>query len=283
MSRIDEILAVAESAPPFPKVAQQVMKMLNDENTKASDLAGVIQYDASITANILKTCNAAYYGLSRKVTSIEDALVVLGQEMLKDIIITSSSVRFFKGNAGAGYMLEEGDLWKHGVATAIMAKSLSPHFDIVDKGAAFTAGLLHDIGKGFIASFVGDDFKKIMNQVNGDKCAFFEAEEKALGISHAELGGRILRKWEFDQEMVEAVRRHHDPNALSEGGLVALVALSNTLVVSMGVGVGADGLSAPMEGESLQRFGITLEKLELAMADLLFELEKAEEMIDLAK
>ncbi len=281
MSRVDEILALADHVPPFPKVAQQVMKMLEDENSKAGDLAKVIQYDASITANILKTCNAAYYGLSRKVTSLEDALVVLGQEMLKDIMITSSSVKFYKGKAGEGYLLDEGDLWKHAVAVAIMAKLLSPHFEGVEKGAAFTAGLLHDIGKRFLSSFVGNEFKKIMDEAHGESTSFFEAEQKVLGISHAELGGLILEKWEFDPEMVAAVKKHHEHFALREGGLVALVALSNTLVISMGIGVGADGLASPMEGDALQRFGITNAELEKAMSELWFELEKAEEMINL--
>jgi putative nucleotidyltransferase with HDIG domain len=258
------------------------MKMLQDENTKANDLAKVIQFDATITANILKTCNAAYYGLSRKVTSLEDALVVLGQEMLKDIIITSSSVKFYKGKAGGGYMLEEGELWKHAVAVAMMAKFLSPHFK-VEKGIAFTAGLLHDIGKRFISTFVEREFQQIMGQAHADNSSFYAAEKKALGISHAELGGVILEKWEFDEEMVAAIKRHHDPLALNAGGLVALVALSNTLVISMGVGVGADGLASPMEGDFLQRYGITHAVLEKAMSEVWFELEKAEEMINLAK
>ena len=180
-------------------------------------------------------------------------------------------------------MLEEGDLWKHAVAVAIMSKYLSSHFEGVDKGTAFTAGLLHDIGKNFISRFVGSEFKKIMSQAHGGKKSFFEAEKNALGISHAELGGLILEKWEFDQEMVAAVKKHHDPLALNEGGLIALVALSNTLVISMGVGVGADGLASPMEGGSLERFGITSGELEKAMSELWFELEKAEEMVNLAK
>jgi putative nucleotidyltransferase with HDIG domain len=283
MSRIDDILSLVDQVPPFPKVARQVMKMLENENIKVRDLADVIQYDATITANILKTCNAAYYGLSRKVTSIEDALVVLGQQALKDIIITSSSVGFYKGKAGAGYLLEEGDLWKHAVAAAIMAQLLSPQFAGVDKGAAFTAGLLHDIGKRFISGFVGEELKKIVSYAHGEKSSFIEAEKGVIGISHAEFGALILERWDFDEEMVKAVRMHHNPLALEEGGLVALVALSNTLVISMGVGVGADGLAAPMEGESLGRFGITHELLEKAMSELWFELEKAEEMINLVK
>jgi putative nucleotidyltransferase with HDIG domain len=281
MSRVDEILAIADHVPPFPKAARQVMQMVEDENVTAAELSEVIQYDANITANLLKTCNAAYFGLTRKVSSIDDALVILGHDTLKDIIVTSSSVLFFDGNAGDGYQLEEGDLWRHGVAVAIMSKSLCHFFKGVNGSAAFTAGLLHDIGKRFISSFVADDFKKIMALAHGDNCSFTDAELHVLGVNHAELGGMILKKWEFDDDMTAAVERHHDPKALEQGGLVALVALSNTLVVSMGVGVGADGLASSLQGEALARYGINNKELELAMANLFSELEKAEEMLNL--
>jgi len=281
MSKIDEIMAIADRLPPFPKVAMQVMKMIEEEHVKAVDLAEIIQYDAIITANLLKVCNAAYFGLSRKVTSLEDALVVLGHSNLRDIIITSSSVRFYNGNAGGGYMLEEGELWKHAVAVAIMAKHLAPNFTGVDGGTAFTAGLLHDIGKRFISSFVAGDFKKIMMLGHSGECSFPEAERRVLGINHAELGAKILDKWQFDQDMVAAVKSHHDNDAMEADSLTALVALSNTLVISMGIGVGADGLATEIQGEALQRFGIDPSGLELAMAEVMYELDKAEEMIHL--
>ena len=282
MSRIEEILNIAKNIPPFPKVALQVMKMLDHKEVKAKDLAEVIQYDSAITVNLLKTCNAAYFGLSRKVSSLEDALVVVGQDILKDIIIASSSVRFYKGTAGDGYHLEQGDLWKHSVATAIMAKQICGHFKEIDPGVAFTAGLLHDIGKRFLSSFVADEFQQIVELAYGGDSSFIEAEKKVLGINHAELGGMIMEKWEFAEELSQAVKQHHDPDALAKGELTALVAIANTLVISMGVGVGADGLSGKLQGEGLKRFSINNIAIERYMADLVLELEKAEEMLGLA-
>ncbi len=127
MSRMDEILLLVKAVPPFPKVAQRVLAMLDDPSVKAVQLAEVIQYDAAITANILKICNAAIFGLPRKVSSLEEALVVIGTNELKDIVIASSSAKFYKGKVGAGYELEQGDLWRHSVASAIVAKHLSSH------------------------------------------------------------------------------------------------------------------------------------------------------------
>lgn len=282
MSRLDEILNIANHIPPFPKVALQVMKMLDNKEVKAKDLAEVIQYDSAITANLLKTCNAAYFGLTRKVSSLDDALVVVGHDILKDIIIACSSARFYKGGAGEGYQLEQGDLWKHSVATAIMAKQLSAHFGEVDAGIAFTAGLLHDIGKRFLSSFVAEDFEKIMARGHSEGSSFIEAEKEALGMNHAELGAMIMEKWEFSEDLIQAVRQHHDSDALDKSQLTALLALSNTLIISLGVGVGADGLSGKMQGEGLKRFGISNIDLDRYLADLVIEMEKADEMMALA-
>lgn len=278
MSRLDEILSLVKHVPPFPKVAQRVSEMLNDSEVSAADLAEVIQYDQVITANVLKICNAAYFGLSRKVSSLDEALVIVGNDTLKDIIITSSSARFYKGAAGEGYKLDQGELWKHSIAVGIMAKEMVKYVKDVEPGSAYTAGLLHDIGKRFLSSFVADDFKKIMMKVVQDNCSFVEAEKELLGASHAELGGMIMSQWDFPKEIELAVLQHHDPDALEKDPLTAIVALANALVISMGIGVGADGLSVRMQGGGLKRFGITPTHLELCMANLLSELDRAQEL-----
>ncbi|MBU3937125.1 MAG: HDOD domain-containing protein, partial [Proteobacteria bacterium] len=249
-----------------------------DPEVSAIALAEVIQYDQVITANVLKICNAAYFGLPRKVSSLDEALVIVGNDTLKDIIITSSSARFYKGAAGDGYKLDQGELWKHSIAVGIMAKELIKYVKDVEPGSAYTAGLLHDIGKRFLSSFVADDFKKIMMKVVQDNCSFVEAEKELVGASHAELGGMIMSQWGFPKEIELAVLQHHDPDALEKDPLTAIVALANTLVISMGIGVGADGLAVKMQGSGLKRFGITPMHLELCMANLLTELDRAQEL-----
>lgn len=278
MSRIDEILSLVKHVQPFPKVVQRVMEMLDNPETDVKDLAEVIQYDQVITANVLKICNASYFGLPRKVSSLNEALVIVGHNTLKDIMITSSSARFYKGAVGDGYKLEQGELWRHSVATGILAKHMVKHIQGVDPGVAYTVGLLHDIGKRFLSTFVADDFKQIMIKVVKDHCSFVEAEKELLGISHAELGGMILKKWEFPEEMQLAVLQHHDPDALKKAPLTALTSLANALVISMGIGVGADGLATKVQGEGLKRFGISPMDLDLCMANLLDDMEQAQEL-----
>ncbi|MFH1216553.1 MAG: HDOD domain-containing protein [Pseudomonadota bacterium] len=281
MSRIEEIMALIRQVPPFPKVAARVTELVKNPDVTVHQLAQVIQYDPVITANVLKICNAAYYGLPRKVSSLEDGLVIIGHDILKDIIITSSSAHFYQGAAGAGYELDPGEMWKHSVACGIMARMLVRHIGEVDPASAFTAGILHDIGKCFLSSLVSEDFQRIDAKVEREKCSIVEAEKEIIGIDHAELGGRILEKWEFDQPLIDAVRGHHHPDALQQAPLTALVALSNSLVISMGIGVGAHGLASELRGDGLSRFSITMEMLQACMADLLAELDLAEELLSL--
>ncbi len=121
----------------------------------------------------------------------------------------------------------------------------------------------------------------LFSKVDAQQCSFVEAEKELLGANHAELGGMILENWEFDKEMVAAVREHHDSDALEKGPLSALVALSNAIVVSLGVGGGADGLAIKIQGEGLEKFGITSQVIESCMTHLLFEMDKAEEVLNL--
>ena len=281
MSRFKEILNSVQQVPPFPKVAMRVIEMLKDPDITAKSLANVIQYDQAITATILKVCNSSYFGLLRKISSLDEALVVIGQNALKEVIITNSGSPFFRGTAGGGYKLEQGELWKHSVAVAIMSRQLTRHVKGVDEGSAFTAGLLHDIGKLFLSSFVEEDFNKIMRKVLDERGVFVEAEKYFLGTTHAELGAIILTNWGFPEEMVTAVRHHHEPDALDREAMTALVALSDVLVSSMGIGVGACGLATRIHGEGLKRFSITQDSMDLHMADLLAEMAKAEEILAL--
>lgn len=282
MSRVEEILNLVKHIPSFPKVAHRVLAMVEEPNVKAHDLAEVIQYDQAITANVLKICNAAYFGLPRKVSSLDEALVVIGHDILKDIIITSSAARFYKGKVGEGYDLGQGDLWKHSIATGIMGRLLVPYIKDVDPASAFTAGLLHDIGKRILSSFVADDFNRIVKKVAEEKITFVQAELDCIGITHAELGGMILEKWNFSDDMVMAVKQHHEPDALQKEALTAVISLSNSMVVSLGIGVGVDGLATRVKGEALISYGIGDREMDMVMAELVTEMEKAEEMLTIS-
>lgn len=281
MNHLDDILQNVDRIPPFSEVAQKAMSLLEDPNVTAKDLSGVIQYDQALTAGVLKTCNSPYYGLQRKVASVSDAVVVIGHNTLKDVILTCSAVPYYKGEAGAGYGHEAGDLWKHSVAAAIMAKLLMKFFPGVDAGKAYTTALMHDVGKLVLSNFVRDEFTQIMHKVEDGTYSFSEAEQEILGATHAEIGAKIMEKWAFPPDMVLAVKQHHDLDVLMKDPLSAVVSLSNIFVVLAGIGSGIGGMATKIKGEGLKRFGIKSGNLDLLMAELHVEVTKAQEIFEL--
>lgn len=281
MSYLDDILKNVEHIPPFSDVAQKAMKLLQDPDVTAKELGEVIQYDASLTADILKICNSPYYGIQRKISSVNDAVVVIGHATLRDVIITCSAAKYYKGDAAQGYGHEQGDLWKHSVGTAIMAKLLVKHVQGVDAGTAYTTGLMHDVGKLILSNFVSEEFGKIIEKVQRENYSFTEAEMETIGATHAEIGARVLEKWNFPPEMILAVRDHHDPDVLEKEPLSALVALSNILVVIAGIGSGAGGLATKIHGEGLKRFGISVKEVDHMLVEWLAEFEEAQEIVNL--
>ncbi|MCK4488224.1 MAG: HDOD domain-containing protein, partial [Desulfobacterales bacterium] len=205
MMDIEAIIKSIKKLPPFPDVATKALKILDDPDASADQLISIIQYDQAITANVLKLCNSAYYGLRRKVRSLREGLVLLGNAELKNIILASTVVKFFH-KENKGYDLARGELWRHAVATGIISKIISDRVTESEPPSLFTAALLHDIGKVVLGSFVDRYFEQIIALVKEGEHSFLEAERKMLGIDHAEVGAKVAESWNFPEDIVQAIR-----------------------------------------------------------------------------
>ncbi|MBN1842033.1 MAG: HDOD domain-containing protein [Deltaproteobacteria bacterium] len=281
MIAVEEITGAIKELPPFPSVATQALKILNDPDASADDVIPVVQYDQTITANVLKLCNSAYYGLTRKVDSLRQGLVVLGNAELKNIILASTVVKFFRHD-NKGYDLAKGELWKHAVATGIMSKIVSARVMKSEPSSLFTAGLLHDIGKVVLDGFVDRYIEQIIGLVNEDECSFLEAESKMLGINHAEVGAKIAESWNFPEDIVRAIRLHHRAEEAREDDVITpIIYLANILTLSMGIGVGRDGLSYRGREELAKRYRLGIEDLQKIMVDFCRQYDKVRDMLRL--
>jgi len=276
VQKIHQILNSIDRLPPFPFVALKVVAMARDENTSLTEIAKVVELDPSITANVLKWCNSPYFALRRKVTSIEDALVYLGAKHLIEIVMMSSCEPYLRGNV-EGYDLKEGELWRHSISCAILAQLLAKKTGYARETLLFTGGLLHDIGKIVLAKFVKDAFIEI-NKLIADGKDFLEAEKEVLGMDHAVLGGRIGKKWNFPEEIVNIIAFHHKPE-LIEDPAVAFVHLADAGTLMLGIGAGVDGLAYRAKEEAYKLLGLKERDLMACMADLWAELEKIEEIV----
>ncbi|NPA25868.1 MAG: HDOD domain-containing protein [Deltaproteobacteria bacterium] len=275
MSLMEEIIAAVEAMPPFPQVVHRALKELSEPEYEVADLVEILKVDQAVTANILKLCNSAYFGLPRKVSSLKEAVVYLGATQLRQLLL-SGAVNKIYDQPNEGYAVFADELWRHALATAVMGQVLRRHLKLkLDDNLVFTSALLHDVGKVVLSNFVADRYLEIEKLVEEEGCAFQEAEKRVLGFDHAEIGGRIAVKWDFPPEIVAAISFHHQPARAGKSYrlLTELVALANNLTVMVGYGTGVDGLAC-------RGHGLLLEKLQVKERDLenlllLFQMEMA--------
>ncbi len=267
MKRTREILEKVDAVPPFPAVVHKVLALLQDPMVSAERLVEAVRFDQSITAHVLRVCNSALHGGTRKVSSLKDALVRIGNRELVRVVLSAGGSDVLRKEV-PGYGLEGGALWRHSVLCALLCESLCDGAGYEWKEKAFTAGLLHDVGKVVLSEFVGKEYGKIRDAATAGGLTFPEAESAILGVDHAEAGGRIGEKWNFDAELVNAIRHHHDPAKGKEGPLLFLVHYSDVLCLTSGIGGGADGLRYNVDHRLLEANGIGAKEFELGLIRL---------------
>ncbi|HID98175.1 MAG TPA: HDOD domain-containing protein [Thermodesulfobacteriaceae bacterium] len=279
MTRLSEIYRAAEILPPFPKVAQRILKLLADPETTVEKLVETLRFDQGMTANILRLSNSVQFGLPRQVSSLNTAVSLLGHSKLMSIIVTSCSGQFMKREL-SGYNLKDNELWLHAVGSAV-ASSVITDMNRQDSPFLFTAALLHDIGKIILHTFVRDEFRKIIELVNRENISFPEAEKEVLGMDHAQIGAKILGKWGFPEQIVESVRIHHEPAKYLQNDLAAMVALSDLMSILLGIGTGIDGMTYTGPEELFSTCGITEGGLDDCLAELWIQFQAAEELLSI--
>jgi putative nucleotidyltransferase with HDIG domain len=274
------ILKSIQTLPPFPATIQKVMALASNPDSSLTELVAVVRLDQAITANILRICNSAYFGLRRPVDNVNDAIMYMGKKNVLRAVMTAGLSRYFRTQKG--YDVKGGDLWEHAVAVALMAQICAAKMSRPDDPRLFTAGVLHDIGKMVLGEFVHESWQKIQELVEKQRYSFLEAEEEVIGVNHAELGGEVARIWKFPDEILKAIAFHHRPDLLADNDTVPwIVYLANQVCHIMGIGVGTDALSYRAVGDVAGRLSLKQRDLEDMMAELHLKLQGAKELVSI--
>ena len=278
MRDAQEIIDQIGSLPPLPSTAIKLMDVLGDPQSSVAQIVDVIKYDQAITTQVLRLCNSAYFGLSRKVTSLDDAMVCLGTVKVLQLVMsvhTSSAL----SKEQCGYGLEPGVLWKHSVAVALASAVFAQKIKLANANLVFTAGLLHDIGKVVLNQHVADEFVEIVRRVSDEGLTFCEAEQQVLGFSHEDIGGMIGRKWQLPEPIVLCIQHHHDPSSLEPPDpLVDAVYLADCVCLLFGIGLGEDGLSYRADSAVMERYDLRESDLESVGLTVLDDLKRVEQL-----
>jgi putative nucleotidyltransferase with HDIG domain len=282
MTDTARIIADIDTLKPLSHVTTRLMHLIGDPDTSSGDLAAVIQYDQSMTANVLRMCNSVAMGGVRKVTNVKQAISLLGMEKLISLVMLANSASNFKSGQ-SGYDLGYGELWRYSVSAAIIARELAEEKDAGDVSLVFTSALIKDLGKVILHTYISNKFEEIKDRVSSAGKSFLEAEKEVLGIDHAELGALAAEKWGFDSRMVDIIRHHHNPMESEYQGLaLPVVYMADCICMMIGQGVGADGLAYRYYKEVVDRLHMTALDLQQIIVRFREKYTQIEEMIQLS-
>jgi putative nucleotidyltransferase with HDIG domain len=266
MPTLDDYLQQIRTLPPAPRVLVELLPLLRANDTDAGKIAELVSYDPAMTTKLLCRCNSAALGLAEPVETVEDAITHLGFNevyRLVAMLVSQSTL----GTAQKGYGMLAGDLWRHSAVTAFASRFVAQSYG-VEENTAFTAGLLHDIGKILLNWALVGAYPGIDKKIRDLGYSFSAAEKEVLGLDHAELGGRILSHWCFPENLVRAVWHHHDPlRARPCERLAAYVHLGDLIAHSLGIGDGANSHAVTPCPETLNMLEITPKDLENLILD----------------
>ncbi len=195
--------------PVLPSIASEIAGLADDPRTSASQLGKAISSDQALTAKVLKIANSPRYGFPGKISTIDFAIVVLGYDALKEIIISLSLISSLKGESGE--LFDSRAFWDHAIASGVLAQRLSRDLGYRVSGEVFVGGLLHDMGISVLHLYFRQEFRRIVAVAGESDLTFLEAEESVLGVTHAEIGGWLAECWNLPDHLVEAIAQHHHP------------------------------------------------------------------------
>ncbi|MBF0377591.1 MAG: HDOD domain-containing protein [Desulfamplus sp.] len=279
MTAIQLLIKDIKNLRPVPAIANQIVDMVDSPSVSMNDIAKIIQYDPAVTANLLRTCNSAYFGLPNPVESVKDAVAILGIDQVVELALLNASAKTLN-KSWKGYGLHEGAMWKHAVSSALIAKDIAKKIAPESSNTIFTAALLKDIGKTVLDKFIQISSDKIQNLIEQDGYSFVEAEKKIIGTDHAEIGAMIAKIWKFSPKMVNIIRHHHIPDGVVDSGIdVSIVYLADCICMMMGVGIGSDGLSYRFHDDIIRELSITPDDIAKIIADFTINMQKVEALL----
>jgi putative nucleotidyltransferase with HDIG domain len=270
-----EILAGIKKLPAFSPTLVRLSSLVNDPDSEPGEFEAVVQPDMALTANLLRMANSAYFGLSRRIGSAHEAIALLGVRRVFELG-AMAAVDAIVPDTLPGYGIDAGVFWCHSVAVAVIAERLSKERKLAPPTLTFTAGLLHDVGKLVISSFLAERIETLRSVLASGGLSLVTCEQTLLGADHAQIGADLGVAWNLPEDVVKVVASHHAPDAANEGRgdvLVDLVHTADCLSHSMGFGANAGEMQRQVDDAAIARLGLRHTDLEHVASRALPEIE----------
>ncbi len=246
----------------LPQNIQNVLNLLNNKSTMVEDIAREIGKDMAFSSQVLKLINSGFYGFVTPVKSIPHATVLLGFNTIKTLVTTTSMVSMFSDSFDG--------LWTHSLACARACSSLARMIGSDDPEEISVVGLLHDMGKVVLNQYCKDEFAEIISTVKRENVLIVDAERKIIEITHADVAGWVLQKWNLPEDVVQPIMHHHAWNPQSPfAHRTAILHLADILVRAIGCGSGGDCRMPAANDEAMALLSVKPEQLP-RLLDVLF-------------
>jgi len=252
----ERIAAHVASLPTLPVVVMRLMTLLKDDRSSAHDFELAVRPDPALTSNLLRAANSALYLGMEPCRTVAQAIARVGTRRVFDVAAGGALQKVIPLRL-AGYQIPSTAFWLHSIAVAVLSERLARKAKLDCGPHAFTAGLLHDLGKLVICEFLADEARALLASLEERQLTFVVAEHHALGTDHAEVGEEVARRWRLPEEIAAVARWHHQPErAPSHRALVAVVHVANALAHSYGYGTDAGELHRALCPEAVARLGL---------------------------
>jgi putative nucleotidyltransferase with HDIG domain len=258
-----ELVEAAKKLPCAPALLPKLLKLLDDPDATSDQIESLIKLDSGLAAAMLRLANSAYFNNSTPCDSFNDAIVRLGFREIYRLATTKIASGWLMLPA-KGYGWEVGDLYRHSLTVAVGADLLARETSSEVPELAYTAGLLHDVGKLALAFVCTDNFDDVRELQAREKCAWRVAENRLLGYDHSDVGGALLQAWSFPDNLIQVVKYVCRPGLADAEyrGLVTHVHAAKHMALCLGTGVGEDGYHTEIDEDLMAEHGITPEMLE---------------------
>jgi len=279
-ARVAVLMASVTELPTLPAIATRVSAVARDPDSTVRDMSAVISQDQALTANLLRVVNSAYFGFIRRISSVFEAINLLGYNEVVKMAFTVAVIRELDYDSANQF--DRSAFWTHAVCVANASQALAEQLRCAPRDDAFTAGLLHDMGKLILDQFFPDAFGEILRLINEKGLTSYEAEMDHLGTTHAQIGEWIARSWLLPEATIASIRHHHEPVeercGLPNSGdaIVDVVRFADLLCRAEGLGHSGDPARPVLPEAPLARLGLdpdSLDSLRERLAEVAAEIE----------
>ena len=249
----DDVVRTLDDLPSLPVVVMELLNSIDQDDVDISVLAKKVSHDQALTAKTLRLANSSLYGLQVKVTTIQQAITYLGFQTTRNLITAAAVTGCFAEGHCPGF--DHKAFWRHSIATAACAKVLARQMRF-NQDYAFTAGLLHDIGRLVLVSCFPNQYSETIAYRAEHDCYLLDAERTVLGVDHVDAGLALAEHWNFSDTMRLAIGGHHDPEAPGAGFLAAIIHVADAIVHALDLAQVQDDLVPPVSTVAWTALGL---------------------------